>query len=100
MQRGGHDGGDITFATEGEGGFYATKASWRKAWPKCLTPSFADILRFCGSGLHANLLKKIEKFIVQKALVETMGNQVQAAKILGISRNTLRNRMDKYNLPP
>jgi DNA-binding protein Fis len=61
-------------------------------------PFFTEILRFWGTGLHPNLLDKIEKFLVRKALTETKGNQVQAAKLLGISRNTLRNRIDKYNL--
>ena len=49
-------------------------------------------------NLHPNLQDKIEKFLVRKALTETKGNQVQAAKLLGISRNTLRNRIEKYNL--
>ena len=63
-----------------------------------LDPLFTDILRFWGKGLHPNLLDKIEKFLVRKALAETKGNQVQAAKLLGISRNTLRTRIDKFNL--
>jgi DNA-binding NtrC family response regulator len=65
---------------------------------KMLDPLLTDILRFWGTGLHSNLLEKVEKFTVQKALSETKGNQVQAAKLLGISRNTLRNRIEKYGL--
>jgi DNA-binding NtrC family response regulator len=65
---------------------------------KMLDPLFTDILRFWGTGLHSNLLEKIEKFLIQKALSETKGNQVQAAKLLGISRNTLRHRIEKYRL--
>ena len=63
-----------------------------------LAPLFTDILRLWGRNLHSNLLEKIEKLLVQKALAETKGNQVQAAKLLGISRNTLRNRIEKYRL--
>ncbi|MBM3212371.1 Fis family transcriptional regulator, partial [Candidatus Poribacteria bacterium] len=33
-----------------------------------------------------------------RALKETGNNQVQTAKLLGISRNTLRQRMNKYQL--
>jgi DNA-binding protein Fis len=63
-----------------------------------LDPLFSDILRFWGTGLHSNLLEKVEKFLIQKALAETGGNQVRAAKLLGISRNTLRHRIEKYRL--
>ena len=65
---------------------------------KKLDPLFTDILKFWGTSLHANLLEKVEKFLIQKALSETVGNQVQAARLLGISRNTLRSRVEKYNL--
>ena len=67
---------------------------------KKLDPLFTDILKFWGTGLHANLLEKVEKFLIQKALSETVGNQVQAARLLGISRNTLRSRIEKYELAP
>jgi two-component system response regulator AtoC len=40
----------------------------------------------------------VEKILIVKALQKTRGNQVQAAQLLGIHRNTLRNRMGKYNL--
>jgi len=65
---------------------------------KKLDPLFTDILKFWGTSLHANLLEKVEKFLIRKALSETSGNQVQAARLLGISRNTLRSRIEKYNL--
>jgi nitrogen regulation protein NR(I) len=48
-------------------------------------------------GAHKNfqqLILKFEKAMIKKALEETGGNQVQAANILGISRNTLRKKMD------
>ena len=65
---------------------------------KKLDPLFTDILKFWRTSLHANLLEKVEKFLIQKALSETGGNQVQAARLLGISRNTLRSRIEKYTL--
>ena len=89
---------DIVFDVEGEAISFANEEELENTLAKMLDPLFTDILRFWGKGLHSNLLEKIEKFLVQKALAETKGNQVQAAKLLGISRNTLRNRIDKYNL--
>jgi len=91
-------GEDIIFDVEDEVTSFASENGLENTLAKLLDPLFTDILRFWGKGLHPNLLDKIEKFLIQKALAETNGNQVQAAKLLGISRNTLRTRIDKYNL--
>ncbi|MFQ5835983.1 MAG: sigma-54-dependent transcriptional regulator [bacterium] len=40
----------------------------------------------------------IEKGLIIRALKETNGNQLQAAQILGINRNTLRNKIEKYGI--
>ncbi|MCK4533580.1 hypothetical protein KAU39_07300 [bacterium] len=40
----------------------------------------------------------IEKGLVLRALQETKGNQLRAAQILGINRNTLRNKIEKYKI--
>ena len=89
---------DIVFDIEGEAITFGNEEELEDTLTKMLDPFFTDILRFWGKGLHPNLLEKIEKYLVRKALTETEGNQVQAAKLLGISRNTLRNRIDKYHL--
>jgi transcriptional regulator with AAA-type ATPase domain len=89
---------DIIFDVEGEMAFFANEEELENTLAKMLTPLFTHILQFWGKGIHSNLLEKIEKFLVQKALAETKGNQVQAAKLLGISRNTLRHRIEKYRL--
>ena len=88
----------ITFAEEGEDTFFASEEELENILAKMLDPFFTDILQFWGRGLHSNLPETIKKLLVQKALAEAKGNQVQAAKLLGISRNLLRNRIDKYNL--
>lgn len=38
-------------------------------------------------------MRKIEKYIISRALKKTMGNQTKAAELLGISRRTLLNKM-------
>jgi DNA-binding NtrC family response regulator len=44
------------------------------------------------------VLGDIERSLICQALERTGGNQVQAASLLGISRHTLRYRMQKYGL--
>ncbi len=44
------------------------------------------------------ILPAVERELVIQALVETGGNQVQAAKLLGITRATLRKRVEKFNI--
>lgn len=52
---------------------------------------------FSGQG-EGRIMPMTENILIRKALQKTGGNQVQAARLLGISRNTLRNRIQKYNL--
>lgn len=54
-----------------------------------------EILRLSRQDIHANIIEMVEEILVQKALELTGNNQVQAARILGISRNTLRHRLKK-----
>jgi len=48
--------------------------------------------------LYSMILCKIEKALLHQILRRTGYNQAQAAKILGINRNTLRKKMTEYNL--
>jgi two-component system nitrogen regulation response regulator GlnG len=43
-------------------------------------------------------LPAVERELIIQALLETNGNQVQAAKILGITRATLRKRVEKFKI--
>jgi nitrogen regulation protein NR(I) len=44
------------------------------------------------------ILPAVERELIIQALLETKGNQVQAAKLLGITRATLRKRVEKFNI--
>ncbi len=46
--------------------------------------------------LHSIIMKKVEKPLIGQILRRTGGNQVHAARILGINRNTLRKKMRLY----
>jgi DNA-binding NtrC family response regulator len=47
---------------------------------------------------NSNSLEEVEKDLILKALIKTGGNQVKAAKNLGVSRRTLQYRMGKYGI--
>ncbi|MCJ8502948.1 sigma-54-dependent transcriptional regulator [Desulfatitalea alkaliphila] len=54
------------------------------------------ILRLSKSGAHANIIEMVEELLILKALEACDNNQVQAARMLGISRNTLRHRLKRH----
>ncbi|MEI7733582.1 MAG: sigma-54 dependent transcriptional regulator [Verrucomicrobiota bacterium] len=47
---------------------------------------------------EAEVLPTVERELVIQALRATLGNQVQAAKLLGITRATLRKRVEQFNI--
>jgi DNA-binding NtrC family response regulator len=51
-----------------------------------------------GGDLYERTLSRLEAPLIAAVLRRTGGNQVQAAKILGIHRTTLRNKIDRYGL--
>ena len=44
-------------------------------------------------GIHAPVVRDIEKPLIERALELTGGNQIRAAEILGLNRNTLRKKI-------
>ena len=54
-----------------------------------------EILRLSEQDTHANIIEMVEETLIRKALDECRNNQVQAARMLGISRNTLRHRLKR-----
>jgi len=49
-------------------------------------------------SLYPITLKDMERILIEKTLERTSGNKSQAAKILGISRQTLREKVKQYRL--
>ena len=50
--------------------------------------------------LYHGALAAFEKPLFEHALRETGGNQLRAAQLLGINRNTLRKRLDDLSIDP
>lgn len=47
-------------------------------------------------GIRLMSLKEAERLLIRKALIHTSENRTQAAKILGVSIRTLRNKINEY----
>jgi len=60
----------------------------------------AEIVHAVGSRAHASVIDLVERSLIARALTQCGHNQVHAARLLGISRNTLRHRIKKYGLEP
>ena len=50
------------------------------------------------SGLYRRVLREIERPLLSLALAATRGNQIQAAKLLGLNRNTLRKKLRELDI--
>jgi len=48
--------------------------------------------------LHALVIREVEKPLLQAVLNHTKSNQSKAAKVLGLSRGTLRKKLALYQL--
>lgn len=50
-------------------------------------------------NLHPILISAVERPLITSALRETQGNQIQAAELLGLNRNTLRKKIADLRIP-
>jgi two-component system, NtrC family, nitrogen regulation response regulator GlnG len=101
--------GDMLMAEDFES-FLQTKAGFTKIDPESvgedyyavfwdmLEPVFDSICQKNNGAVFENLNVGLEKAVIQMALKKCSNNQVLAAKLLGISRNTLRDRVERYDL--
>jgi two-component system nitrogen regulation response regulator GlnG len=51
------------------------------------------------AGLHERILREVELPLIALTLSATRGNQIKAAEVLGINRNTLRKRIRELDIP-
>jgi Fis family transcriptional regulator len=50
-------------------------------------------------SLYQALMAEVEPPLIEEVLRYTHGNQSQTARILGITRNTLRTKLHRYDIP-
>jgi two-component system nitrogen regulation response regulator GlnG len=56
------------------------------------------LFRWARADPTRKVIPTVERELIIQALTETRGNQVRAAKLLGITRATLRKRVEKYRI--
>ncbi len=53
-----------------------------------------------GGDLYDTVIGEVERPLLTKTLEFSKGNQKKAADVLGINRNTLRKKIQEFNLNP
>lgn len=51
-----------------------------------------------GLGFYRLVMSQIEPAVIEAALQKARGNQCKAAELLGISRSTLRKKIEQYDI--
>lgn len=59
---------------------------------------FATLEEEQASDLYQIVLQQVEKPLIEFVLQKTDANQTHAANILGLNRNTLKKKMQKYQI--
>ncbi len=57
-----------------------------------------ELFREKSGEVYRLVLEIIEKPLIEQALARTEGNQLKAARILGINRNTLRSKIKRFSI--
>ena len=63
---------------------------------KSLKQYFKDMDGEQPTDLHRNVIEEVEKHLVDFVLAYTDGNRSKASSILGVSRTTLRKKLDRH----
>lgn len=78
--------------------FAEVKDDCQEMFAKVVDPLFDKLKKSEEGHLFAQLTSALEKTLIQITMKKVGGNQVRAAQLLGISRNTLRDRLKKFGV--
>ena len=81
----------------------ATEAQTSAAFEDVVAQHLSEIFGSAGpdlppAGLYDRVLAQVERPLIQQALQATKGNQIRAAAVLGINRNTLRKKIQTLGI--
>jgi DNA-binding NtrC family response regulator len=71
---------------------------YHQLFNQVLSPVFDQIIRDYEGQIYDRLLSDLEKMMISTVLKAVNHNQVKASQMLGISRNTLRERMKRFDI--
>jgi len=81
---------------------YVTKADSREPLRDCVRESlehyFSQMSDHDISGLYQMVISETEQPLLETVMQQVGGNQSKASKMLGISRSTLRKKLELYGL--
>lgn len=77
---------------------HLTKQDYHHLFEQSLAPIFERIIRDCRGRIYDCLLCELERTMISEVLKYANHNQVKASQLLGISRNTLRERMKRFDI--
>jgi len=60
--------------------------------------NMSKLLKENNNNIHSRVISEVEKSIIKNTLLITKGNQVKAAEMLGLNRNTLRKKIGDLNI--
>jgi DNA-binding protein Fis len=85
---------------DGDGGLNGTGIGVLARAVADAVPGIVEHLRAAGTPrLHREALALLERPLLAHVLALTGGNQLRAARVLGLNRNTLRKRCHELSLP-
>jgi DNA-binding protein Fis len=78
----------------------AVDASLEEIVERKLLECVRGLREHASANLYDLMIALVEKPLLRAVLRETAGNQVRAAQILGINRNTLRKKLTEHGINP
>ena len=97
-ESGAEDGGDIAADADAVSESVSSDSMENAITAVSFSESCDLIYASIRSETDREVLQRLEVEIIRRAIKETAGNQAKAARILGITRATLRKRIDMYSI--
>jgi two-component system nitrogen regulation response regulator GlnG len=93
--------GDVITEEDVAGAIEPTRATmglWTEGVRRELAGMLDDPERAPARGPYWDLVERLERVVIEHALERSEGNQIQAARLLGINRNTLRKKLQDLGI--